>query len=78
VGNIWSRQYKILAADGAGSDFFGHSVSIYNNTAMIGAHGDDDKDTDAGMNKLADDVRSVHSYIIYNMNIYIRFSLYVL
>jgi hypothetical protein len=49
VGNIWSRQSKILAADGAGSDNFGYSVSIYGTTAMIGSNGDDDKATDAGM-----------------------------
>jgi hypothetical protein len=36
VGNIWSRQCKLLAADGAGSDYFGASVSIYGTTAMIG------------------------------------------
>ncbi len=49
VGNIWSRQSKILAADGAASDLFGFSVSIYGTTAMIGAFGDDDKATDAGI-----------------------------
>ena len=49
VGNIWSRQCKMLAADGAGSDFFGVSVSIYDTTAMIGAYGDDDKASDAGI-----------------------------
>jgi hypothetical protein len=49
VGNIWSRQSKLLAADGAGSDNFGISVSIYGTTAMIGAWYDDDKATDAGI-----------------------------
>jgi hypothetical protein len=48
VGNIWSRQSKILAADGAASDYFGVFVSIYDNTAMIGAYLDDDKATGAG------------------------------
>jgi hypothetical protein len=48
VGNIWSRQSKILAKDGAGSDIFGYSVSIYGTTAMFGAYGDDDKTADAG------------------------------
>jgi hypothetical protein len=51
VGNIWSRQSKLLAADGAGSDYFGASVSIYGTTAMIGAHGDDDKAAEGGMNE---------------------------
>jgi hypothetical protein len=49
VGNIWSRQSKLLAADGAASDIFGVLVSIYDTTAMIGASGDDDKATDAGI-----------------------------
>jgi PDZ domain-containing secreted protein len=48
VGNIWSRQSKILAADGAGSDLFGASVSIYSTISMIGAQNDDDKVGDAG------------------------------
>ncbi len=49
MGNIWSRQSKILAADGAASDEFGISVSTYGTAAMIGAHGDDDKAADAGI-----------------------------
>jgi hypothetical protein len=48
VGNIWSRQSKLLAADGSGGDWFGYSVSIYDTSAMIGAYKDDDKATDAG------------------------------
>jgi hypothetical protein len=50
VENIWSRQSKIFAVDGLGSDWFGISVSVYGTTAIIGATGDDDKATDAGMN----------------------------
>ena len=49
VGNIWSQQSKFLAADGAANDSFGFSVSLYGTTAMIGANGDDDKTTDAGI-----------------------------
>ncbi len=49
TGSYWSRQSKILAKDGAASDWFGSSVSIYDNNAFIGAYGDDDKITDAGM-----------------------------
>jgi hypothetical protein len=49
VGNIWSRQSKILAADGAATDFFGVRMSIFDTLAMIGAHGDDDKAGDAGI-----------------------------
>ena len=52
AGYIWSRQSKLLAADGAGGDWFGISISIYDTAAMIGASGDDDKATDAGMNEL--------------------------
>ncbi len=49
VGNIWSRQSKLLAKDGAANDGFGHGVSVYGTTAMIGSHLDDDKATDAGV-----------------------------
>jgi hypothetical protein len=48
VNGAFSRSSKILADDGAASDLFGH-VSIFGTTAMIGAHGDDDKATDAGI-----------------------------
>jgi hypothetical protein len=49
VGNIWSRQSKLLAADGAAGDHFGISVSIYGSTAMIGAYGVSDKASFAGI-----------------------------
>jgi hypothetical protein len=49
TGNIWSRQSKILAPDGAASDRFGVAVSVYDATAIIGAWNDDDKATDAGI-----------------------------
>ena len=42
MGSSWSRQGKILAADGAADDWFGRSVSLYTSSALIGAHGDDD------------------------------------
>jgi hypothetical protein len=48
VGNVWSRQSKILAADEAASDWFGISVNIYGTAAMIGTFGDDDKANNAG------------------------------
>jgi hypothetical protein len=50
VGNIWSRQSKLLAKDGAGYDYCGHGVALFGTTAMIGAHGDDDKASNAGIN----------------------------
>jgi hypothetical protein len=52
TGSNWSRQSKILAKDGAISDYFGASVSIYNNNAFIGDYGDDDKTGDSGMHIL--------------------------
>jgi hypothetical protein len=35
AGNIWSRQSKILAKDGATGDQFGVSVGVYGTVAMI-------------------------------------------
>ncbi len=50
TNSYWSHQSKILAKDGvATSDCFGISAFIYGNNALIGAYGDDDKGTDAGM-----------------------------
>ena len=48
MGSSWSRQGKILAADGAGYDYFGVSVSLYTSSALIGAYYDDDKTNNAG------------------------------
>jgi hypothetical protein len=49
-GTTWSQQAKLVPADGAISDYFGRSVAISSdgNTAIIGAHGDDDKGTNSG------------------------------
>jgi hypothetical protein len=44
----YSTQGKMLAADGAASDYFGYSVSLYTSSALIGAIYDDDKATNAG------------------------------
>nr|NQU89873.1 FG-GAP repeat protein [Bacteroidota bacterium] len=41
-GNNWLFEQKLTASDGVASDFFGHSVSIYGDYAIIGAFGDDD------------------------------------
>jgi hypothetical protein len=51
VGSIWSRQSKLVAADGGTGDSFGVIVSIYGTTGLIGSHCDDDKAVDAGMNE---------------------------
>ncbi len=41
VGEVWSQQSKITAADGLANDFFGYSVDIStSNTLVIGAYGD--------------------------------------
>jgi hypothetical protein len=47
-GAAWSQQAKIVAADGAASDWFGTSVAIEGDTAIIGAAFDDDKGEDSG------------------------------
>ena len=38
----FTQQSKLYASDAAASDLFGISVSLYGNTALIGAHSDDD------------------------------------
>lgn len=37
-GSTWSLQDTLIASDAAASDYFGYSVSIDDNTAIIGAH----------------------------------------
>ena len=44
----WTQTAKLTAYDGAGSDYFGSSVSIDGNTIVIGANRDDDKGSDSG------------------------------
>ena len=41
-GTTWTQQEKLNADDAADGDNFGHSVSIYGDSAIIGAWGDDD------------------------------------
>lgn len=47
-GTTWSEQAKLLAGDGEPYDFFGWSVDIAGDTALIGAWGDDDYGEHAG------------------------------
>jgi hypothetical protein len=47
-GSTWVQQAKLLAPDGAASDYFGFSVAIDGNTALVGAYCDDDKGSDSG------------------------------
>jgi len=44
----WSEQAKILAIDGEEHDHFGEKVSIYEDTVLIGALGDDDNGETSG------------------------------
>ena len=52
VTSGWVEELKLLASDGAASDFFGFSVSISgdpgNEVAIVGARYDDDNGTDSG------------------------------
>jgi FG-GAP repeat protein len=47
-GSVWSQQAKILPGDGAAADWFGISVTISDDTAVIGAFRDDDNGTNSG------------------------------
>ncbi len=41
-GTTWTKVAKLVASDGSESDFFGYSVSISGDTAVVGAYFDDD------------------------------------
>jgi len=43
-----NQSAKLVATDGAASDYFGISVSISGDTVVVGAYKDDDKGTDSG------------------------------
>ncbi len=47
-GTTWSQQAKLTASDGAEEDLFGWSVSISGDTAVVGAHYDDDNGLNSG------------------------------
>ncbi len=40
-GGVWTEQQKLVASDGAGDDWFGVSVSVSGDTAVVGAYADD-------------------------------------
>ena len=48
TGTTWTQQAKLLASDGEEDDLFGWSVSLDNDTALIGAYWDDDNGDDSG------------------------------
>ena len=47
-GTSWIQEQKILASDGSAGDWFGMSVSLSNDVALIGSRLDDDNGTDSG------------------------------
>ena len=47
-GNNWTQQAKLIPSDGSNGDYFGYSVSIFGNHALIGAYGDDDNGSGSG------------------------------
>ena len=48
TGLGWSQVARLTAGDATAYDYFGESLAIYGNTAIVGAHGDDEKGVGAG------------------------------
>jgi hypothetical protein len=48
TGNTWTQQAELNASDGAADDYFGFSVSLSGDTALIGAQEDDDNGANSG------------------------------
>ena len=48
TGATWAQEAKLLASDGAADDFFGNSVSISGDYAVVGAQGNDDNGDGSG------------------------------
>ena len=47
-GTTWTQQAKLTASDASAGDFFGYSVSISGDTAIVGANLDDDAGSSSG------------------------------
>jgi len=47
-GGVWTQQQELTASDGAANDNFGASVSVSEDTAVVGAFGDDDAGSGSG------------------------------
>jgi hypothetical protein len=47
-GIDWVEEAKLTASDGAGDDYFGLSVAVSGETAVVGANGDDDNGSRSG------------------------------
>ena len=45
---VWAQQQKLTASDGAENDYFGYSVSMDGDTAIISSYLDDDNGADSG------------------------------
>ncbi len=48
TGGTWSEQAKLTASDAAAGDEFGYSVSVDGDTALVGAHYDEDAGDNSG------------------------------
>lgn len=48
VGTAWVQQQKLMPTDSDAGDYFGYSVAIDGDTAIIGAYGDDESSPEAG------------------------------
>jgi len=48
AGSTKTQDVKLTASDGAAYDYFGTSVGLSGNTALVGARGDDDKGSNSG------------------------------
>ena len=47
-GGTWTQQKKLTASDGAAQDYFGYTVSVSGDTAIVGAWGNDDAGANSG------------------------------
>ncbi|WP_179336660.1 LamG-like jellyroll fold domain-containing protein [Winogradskyella ludwigii] len=48
LGGSWAEQTKLTASDAAASDYFGYSVAIDGDYAIVGAYGNDDAGNNSG------------------------------
>ena len=47
-GGVWTQQQKLTASDAAENDYFGYSVSVSGDTAVVGAYYNDDGGSNSG------------------------------
>ena len=47
-GTTWTQEAKLMASDGEAFDFFGESVALRGDVALVGAIGDSDRGADSG------------------------------